>query len=135
MKILSTIVATLAIAGLLVLAVPQRTFAACKPDGSEIETSFAWGGKKCFPKKNADGSLNNPIYIALLAIFNFLAIGVGVVVVGGITFGAIRYITSNGNSQQAQQGVMVIVNSVIGLLLFIFMYALLNFLVPGGLFR
>lgn len=133
MKILSTIIATFIVASLLLVAVPKTAAAACGAE--EVETSFAWGGKNCFPKKNKDGSLNNPIFVALLTLFNFLAIGVGIIVTGGIVFGAIRYITSNGNSSQAQQGVTVIVNSVVGLLLFIFMYAILNFVVPGGVFR
>jgi len=132
MKVMSAFVISVILAGLLLVAMPKQAAAACAT--TEIATSFAWGGKKCFPKQNKDGSINNPIFIALLAIFNFLAIGVGVVVTGGIIFGAIQYITANGNASQSQQGVTVIVNSVIGLLLFIFMYALLNFLVPGGLF-
>lgn len=76
----------------------------------------------------------NPIMSLFIGVVNFLAAGVGIVVVGGIIWGGITYIRSNGNSSIAQQGIMIIVNSVIGLLLFIFMYAIINFLVPGGLF-
>lgn len=65
-------------------------------------------------------------------IINFLAIGVGIAVVGGIVWGALLYTTSNGDSGKAQQGITVIVNAVIGLLVFIFMYAIINFIVPGG---
>lgn len=81
------------------------------------------------------GSGNGGIVMALLVkIINFLAVGVGIAVVGGIVWGGITYIRSNGNASIAQQGITIIVNSVIGLLLFIFMYAIVNFLVPGGLF-
>lgn len=132
-KAISALIITFVLGGLVTLATPQTVSAACTKD--EIATSFSWGGKKCFPKKNADGSVNNPLYIGLLAIFNFLAVGVGIIVTGGIVFGAIQYTTANGNASQTQQGITVIVNSVIGLLLFIFMFAILNFLVPGGLFR
>jgi hypothetical protein len=135
MKLLSSLLISFVIGGLLLVAMPHQAAAACKTDGTEIATSFSWGGKTCFPAKNADGSINNPIFIALLTLFNFLAVGVGIVVTGGIIFGAIQYITANGNASQTQQGVTVITNSVIGLILFIFMYALLNFLVPGGLFK
>lgn len=90
-----------------------------------VKTSFDYG---CSGKNSGAQQI-------LLAVVNFLAIGVGIAVVGGIIFGAIRYITSNGNAAQAQQGVSIIVNAVIGLLLFMFMYAIINFLVPGGLFN
>jgi len=68
-------------------------------------------------------------------IFGVLASLVGVAVVGGIAWGGMLYTTSNGNSAKAQQGITVIVNSVIGLLLFIFLFAITNFLIPGGVFR
>lgn len=74
----------------------------------------------------------NPIFGVLLAIINFLAVGVGIAVVGGIIYGAIRYASANGNSAQTQQAIKIIVNAVLGLVLFGFMYALLNYLVPGG---
>lgn len=80
------------------------------------------------------GGSGNPIINMLLALVNFLAIGVGIAVVGGIVWGSITYIRSNGNSSIAQQGITIIINAVVGLLLFIFMYAIINFLVPGGLF-
>lgn len=68
----------------------------------------------------------------MVTVVNFIAAGVGIAVVGGIVWGALRYASANGNAAQAQQGVTVIVNAVIGLVLFILMYALVNFLVPGG---
>lgn len=76
----------------------------------------------------------NPIVSFLLVIINFLAVGVGIVVVMGIVWGSFMYITARGNASQAQQGISYIVNAVIGLVLFIFFYAIVNFLVPGGVF-
>ena len=133
MKTISLFIASILLGGLLLVVAPQKTFAAC-PEG-QVETSFSWGGKTCFDKDNKSASSSNPIYATLLAIFNFMAIGVGIVVTGGIVYGAILYAASNGNAQHSQQGITIIVNSVIGLLLFIFMYAILNFIVPGGLFK
>lgn len=83
-------------------------------------------------KDKAPGA--NTVTSMLLTIINFMAVGVGIAVVGGIVFGALRYSSANGNASQAQQGITFIVNSVIGLVLFILMYAIINFLVPGGLF-
>ena len=71
----------------------------------------------------------------VVTVINFLAIGVGIAVVGGIVWGSLWYTTANGNAGQAQQGISIIVNSILGLVLFLFMWALINFLVPGGLFK
>lgn len=99
---------------------PNNTIDGC----GDIETSII----KC----DVDGE--NPIVSMLLEIVNFLAVGVGIAVVGGIIWGGMLYASSNGDASKTKQGITVIVNAVIGLLLFIFMYAMINFLVPGGLF-
>lgn len=83
-------------------------------------------------KCNTEGG--NPVMSILLQIINFLAVGVGIAVVGGITWGGMLYASSNGDAGKTKQAITIIVNAVVGLLLFIFMYALINFLVPGGLF-
>ena len=77
----------------------------------------------------------DPILGLLLQVINFLAVGVGIAVVGGIIWGGMLYASSNGDASKVQQGKMAIVNALIGLFLFIFMYAIINYLVPGGLFR
>lgn len=76
----------------------------------------------------------NIIWTILTIAVNFLAAGVGIVVVAGIVFGAITYATAAGSAEQAKKGIGFVRNAVIALLLFIFMYAIINFLVPGGLF-
>lgn len=93
----------------------------------QVKTSIDYGCKASDTGANSVTSL-------LLTIINFLAVGVGIAVVGGIVFGALQYTSANGNASQAQQGITVITNAVIGLVLFILMYAIINFLVPGGLF-
>lgn len=70
-----------------------------------------------------------------LVIINFMAVGVGIAVVGGIVWGALRYSSADGNAARSQEGIKSITNSVLGLILFIFMYAILSFLVPGGVFN
>lgn len=88
-----------------------------------------------FNCKTSDKAGENTITALLLTVINFMAIGVGIAVVGGIVWGSLWYITANGNASQAQQGITIIFNSVAGLVLFIFMWALVNFLVPGGVFK
>lgn len=76
----------------------------------------------------------DPLLGMLVQVINFLAVGVGIAVVGGIIWGGMIYASSNGDSGKTKQAVTIIVNAIVGLLLFIFMYALVNFLVPGGVF-
>ena len=77
---------------------------------------------------------SNGIYDLLITIVNFLAIGVGVAVLAGIVFGALLYSSASGNAEQAKRGIGYVRNAVIALVMFILMYAFINFLIPGGLF-
>ena len=58
----------------------------------------------------------------------------GIAVVAGIVFGAVTYASAGGNKKKKKKGISFVTNAVIALVLFIFMYAIINFLVPGGLF-
>lgn len=63
----------------------------------------------------------------------FMSILVGILVVAGITVGGIVYSTGGGNPGQTKKGVTIITNSVSGLVLYLLMFALVNFLIPGGI--
>lgn len=83
----------------------------------------------------ADAScVENQIICTILLIFNWLAIGVGTVVVIMVIVGAIQYMTASGSQDQAKKGIKTIRNAIVALLLYLVMWALLNFLVPGGMF-
>lgn len=90
---------------------------------SEISTNLI----KC------DNNGGDPLTSVVLQVLNFFALGVGLAVVGGIIWGGMLIAGSNGNSSKAKEGINVIVNAIVGLLLFFFMYALVDYLVPGGL--
>jgi hypothetical protein len=77
---------------------------------------------------------NNPILGYLTAIINILAGGVGLVVTAMLVYGGILYISARGNPGQIETAKKKIVNAVIALVMFIFMYALLQWLIPGGVF-
>jgi hypothetical protein len=63
-----------------------------------------------------------------------LSLGVGIVATGAIIYGAILYSSARDNASQTQQAIGVIRNAVIGIILYIFMVAIVNWLVPGGVF-
>lgn len=89
------------------------------------ETFFDWG---C---SSDDVGVVESVLINLV---NWLAVGVTVAVVGGIIYGAIMYTSSGGDQARAKKAIEIIRNAVIALLLYFIMWALLNWLVPGGLF-
>ncbi len=64
---------------------------------------------------------------------NTLAALVGVAVVIAIVIGAIQYGSSAGDPQRVAAAKARIRNALVALITFIFLYALLNFLIPGGL--
>lgn len=70
----------------------------------------------------------------LIFFFNILTAGVGIVAVGAIAYAGFLYTTAQGSAEQTKKAIEVIRNAVIGLLLFAGMFAIVNFLVPGGLF-
>jgi hypothetical protein len=75
----------------------------------------------------------NPIVDLLFAVIRILSIGVGIVVIGSIIFAGIQYVTSAGDPQNTAKAIERIRNTVIALVLYIFAYALLNWLIPAGL--
>lgn len=129
-------------AGITVLAVVFSFAAAapafaqsCPAGQQQVALPITQGGSHCVPINGQSSNIqNNPIFVYLKEFLYFLAGGVGLAVVGGIVTGAYLYITARANASQTEKGKDIIINSVIGLLLFIFMYAILQFLIPGGVF-
>jgi hypothetical protein len=112
--------------------------APCKcPDGKqEVSVPLDSSGSHCIDiNSNSADISQNPIFNYLVGFIRFLAVGIGLAVTGGIIFGAYLYITARANASQVQQGQTVIINSVIGLLLYIFMFTILQFIIPGGIFQ
>jgi len=97
---------------------------------NEVKVSFDFG---CIGKKYSGENLN-PIVDIMFAIFRFLSAGVGLIVVGSIIIAGIQYSAARGNPQATQNAIKRISNALIGLLVYIFLFAIANFLVPGGMF-
>jgi len=76
----------------------------------------------------------NAIWQVLLLVLNIMTGGVGVLAVAGIAYGGILYASSSDKPEQTKKGISVITNVVIGIIAYAFMFLLLNFLVPGGIF-
>ncbi|MEI6228501.1 MAG: hypothetical protein WCP11_00515 [Candidatus Saccharibacteria bacterium] len=72
--------------------------------------------------------------ILLLAI-NILTAGIGTAAIGGIIYGSILYSSAGGSADQIKKARELIINIVIGLVAFALMWAFLNFIIPGGVFK
>lgn len=68
----------------------------------------------------------------LKTILFILTILIGIVAVGGIVYGAILYSSAEDNSGQVSKAKGIIRDVAIGLALYGFMVAIINWLVPGG---
>lgn len=74
------------------------------------------------------------LWMLLILGFNILTAGVGVVAVGAIIYAGFLYATAQDKADQTKKALDMIRNTAIGLVLFAFMFALVNFLIPGGIF-
>lgn len=76
----------------------------------------------------------NGVWALLILALNILTAGVGIVAVGGIVYGSILYASAGDRSDQVKKAINVIMNVVIGIVAYVAMYAILQFLIPGGIF-
>lgn len=59
---------------------------------------------------------------------------VGVVIVIMIAYGGIRYSSSRGNPQETATAVKHITNAIMALVIYLFMFAFLQWVIPGGIY-
>ena len=83
-----------------------------------------------------DGDVSNTGVFKLLEfVLGVMTAGVGIVAVGAIIYAGILYTSAGDNQQQVTQAKDTIKNTAIGLVAFGFMYLILNWLIPGGVFK
>jgi len=71
---------------------------------------------------------------ALFAIIRFLTAGVGLIVIASMVVAGIQYASSRGDPQATASAIDRIRSNVIALLVFMFAYAMLNYVIPGVVF-
>jgi Type IV secretion system pilin len=94
---------------------------ACGGGDSQIVTSIDLG---CLGKGNSIVDLT-------FAIIRFLSYGVGLVVATSLIVAGLQYIGSQGNPENTNNAINRIRRSVIALIIYIFAFAILNYVVPG----
>lgn len=105
-------------------------------DAVQTTINFGCQGEKCvdYPNANYCQDAHSAIVDVLFAIIRFLSYGVGLVVVGSIVAAGIQYTTSRGDPQATANAEKRIKATVAALLLYIFAYAILNYVIPKGFF-
>jgi hypothetical protein len=86
-------------------------------------------------KKICQDLKKNVIVTDLNTIVNFLSAGVGIIVVTVIIIGGIQYSMAGDNPQAVAAARQRILNGLIALMAFLFMFAFLQWLIPGGVFN
>jgi hypothetical protein len=75
----------------------------------------------------------NAVIDLLFAIIRFLSLGAGLVTIASIIVGGIQYSTAQDNPSTKAAAMKRIASSVGALILFFFIYAMLNWIIPGGI--
>ena len=99
-------------------------------DNKPVQTSII----DCQADNKSGKVSDNAIWKLLLMTLNIMAAGVGILAVAGISYAAVLYVTAADSAEQVKKSKTMITNVVIGIIAFALMYALLNFLIPGGVF-
>ena len=106
----------------------------CGSGDSAVKISIDIGckGALCHAKNAQEGC--NPILDATFAILKLISDGVGLLVIGSIVFAGIQYSSSRGDPGKTKEAIARIRNTLIALLVYIFAYAILNYVLPAGFF-
>lgn len=102
----------------------------CGSGNNAIRTTVDFGCKGASCQGNCSAVLD-----LTFAIIRFLSYGVGLVVVASIIIAGIQYTTSRGDPQATAEATKRISNTVVALIVYIFAYAILNYVIPAGLFK
>jgi len=100
-------------------------------DCTDVETSII--KVKCDTTK--DGVEGSGVWALLLLGVNILTAGVGIVAVAGVVYGAVLYTTASGDPAKVKKALGIFTNVAIGVIAYAGMFAILNFITPGGLFN
>lgn len=97
----------------------------CCGSDPQVQTSVDFGCK----------GQGNPILDMTFGIIRFLSAGVGIVIVGSMVVAGIQYTSARGDPNASAKAKGRIQSNVIALLIFIFAYAILNYVIPGAVLK
>lgn len=124
--VLSTV--TLGALGATLVAAPVDAQQKC----GSVNTAIV----SCNPTPDGNQDLKQTgVWQVLLLVINIMTAGIGILAVGAIAYGGVLYASAGGSAEQTKKAITIITNTVIGLICFLLMTAILNFLIPGGVFN
>jgi hypothetical protein len=71
----------------------------------------------------------------IFSIIRFLSAGVGIIIIASMIVAGIQYTSARGDPNAVAKAQLRIRSNVVALLIYIFAYAILNYLIPIGLFK
>jgi hypothetical protein len=125
LKIKLVLLATLIFYFISMVSAPA--YAACDTNATPEKATTNAAVNKCLQE--------NLIVVRLNEIINFLSAAVVIVITGVIILGGIQYILAGDNATALTAARQRIINGLIALAVFLLMYAFLQWLVPGGVFK
>jgi hypothetical protein len=117
------------------LIAPASVFAATASSNCGNTETTTNGQTKVSPTLVQKCLTNSPIIVRVQEVVDFLSVGVGIIVTGVILVGGIQYIVAGGNPQAVAAARQRITNGLIALFAFLFIFAFLQWLIPGGIFK
>lgn len=102
-----------------------------KKEDPALKTTFF---QDCAAATNAKGEQQNGIICLLTEAIKILSGLIAILAVIGIVYAGLQYASATDDSSKVQAAKTRIVQIVIGLLLYMFIAAILHFLIPGGVF-
>lgn len=116
------------IAGVLAVAVAVPLF-------STPVLAQCGGAKETAIIKCSEGAGEGAIIYLLRYVIQLMTYGIGIVAVGGVILAGIMYASAGGSQEQIKKAKVMLFNIAIGLVAYAFMFAITNFLIPGGVFN
>lgn len=108
-------------------------------DAVKVSIDIGCKGNSCLnghPEAGFDcDHQNSPVLDAAFAIIRFLTAGVGLIIVASLVVAGIQYTSSRGDPGATAAAMNRIRSTVIALFIFIFGFAILNYLIPAGFFK
>ena len=77
----------------------------------------------------------NSIIDLAFALIRFLSIGVGIVMVASLVFAGVQYTASAGNPQATAKALGRISSTAMAFVIYLLIFAILNWLIPAGIFQ
>ncbi len=105
-------------------------------ESKNVHTKFDFGCLGTQFAQTGQGQKNiSPILDLAYAVIRFLSIGVGIVIAISVIMSGIQYSMSEGNAEVTQKAKSRIRSAILGLIIYVFTFAILQFMVPGGVFK